>query len=286
MKTKAIKDLCRLPDKQLFEMVSKGLSLIVDNAHHIEQDSHILTAKKRPQGYKILQSFAAEEAAKFFILIDAVRCPRQPAKVFSRQLSYFDQHLAKGIYSYYFWLRPHDFGKVREWIESETKEYYLDGPEGFDWIFRNEIIRKREEIIYVDFVESDGQNYWTSPGDYRVRPILPIGPASEIPVLKLARLVHGLGCTTPGGLEQIAKLWRKVSMKDDFDWKKLREMNIHTLRVLENQDLFSKTPPQETTSFIVDRWLFPLYSLDLGKVKVDKNELREIQEKMAFDLYY
>ena len=286
MKTKAIKDLCQLPDKQFFETVSNGLSLIVENAHQIEQDSHILGTQKITQGYKILQSFAAEEAAKFFILVDAVRCPPQPEKVFSRQLSYFDQHLPKGIYAFYFRLRPQDFGEVHEWIELETKEYYLDGPEGFDWIFRNEIIRKREETIYVDFVESDGQHYWTSPRDYRVSSALSILPASEIPVLKLARFLHSLGCTSPDSLELIARLWRPIIMRDDFDWKELRKMNSQTLKELEDHGLLHKKPDEETLTFILDRWLFPLYSLDLREVKVDKNELREIQERKAFDLYY
>jgi hypothetical protein len=46
-----------------------------------------------------LKLFVEEEAAKFHILLDAVRCPREPADRFSRQLGYFNQHPVKGLYA-------------------------------------------------------------------------------------------------------------------------------------------------------------------------------------------
>jgi hypothetical protein len=48
-------------------------------------------------------------------------------------------------------------------VDRERKEFYLDGPNDVDWIFYNDILRTREETIYVDFVENDGQHVWHDP---------------------------------------------------------------------------------------------------------------------------
>jgi hypothetical protein len=37
--------------------------------------------------------------------------------------------------------RPANLGEVHRAIIKECHEYYLDGPNGFDWIFRNDIIQ-------------------------------------------------------------------------------------------------------------------------------------------------
>lgn len=286
MKEKAIKDLCQFSDAQFFEKVSEGLGRIVENASQLERDSHLLAEENRPQGYKILESFATEEAAKFFILIDAVRCPKQPGNIFPRQLSYFNHHLPKGIYAYYYYLRPADFKAVCEWIESEKEQYYIDGPEGFEWIFRNRIISRREETIYVDLIEDDDGNYhWTTPQDYRASPKESVVTPFELPVLKLAMFFQNIGCTTPDSLKLIAEMWRPIQMNDDFSWHQLQELNIKTLEKLMHHNLLQKPISDDEVSYIIDRWLFPLYSLNLHPKDVDKAKLREMQERMAYNLY-
>ena len=69
------------------------------NALLLWRDATRLAMACRPQGYQILKFLVEEEAAKFHILLDAVRCPRQTNDMFARQLRYFTKHLARGLYT-------------------------------------------------------------------------------------------------------------------------------------------------------------------------------------------
>jgi len=284
MRTKAIRDLARLSDSELFREISNGLELVLENAHQIEEHSRFLAENGKTRGYKILHAIAAEEAAKYLILIDAIRCPRSSSKIFSRQLGHFDKHLSKGIYAHYYELSPATFREVREWIESELEEYYLDGPEGFEWIFRNEILQRREEIFYVDYIESDNEHQWFSPKQYDIDNATLMGVITP-PIMEIARALRDAGFNNPDALALIAEFWRPIPITDNLTWNELREYNCQTLNKLESKNLLH-TSSKSIFSKIIDKWLFPLYCIDLGIVLVDKSRLRDIQERRAFDLYY
>jgi hypothetical protein len=79
VKPRAIKDLSQLNDAELLSEVSEGPCLCVGNALRLWRDARKLRVSRRAQGFEILRLFVEEEAAKFHILLDAVRCPRQPA---------------------------------------------------------------------------------------------------------------------------------------------------------------------------------------------------------------
>ena len=74
-------------------------------------------------------------------------------------------------------------------------------------------------------------------------------------------------------------------MRDGFSWKELEGINIQTLEELANQGLLQEMPTEEMRSFVIDRWLFLLHSLNLGKGKVDGEDLRKIQDEIATRLY-
>ena len=195
-------------------------------------------------GSEILRLAAEEEAAKVLILLDAVRCPRvERQSDFNRQLQYFNDHLAKGIYAQYCWRRPHSFSAVREWVDRERKEYYLDGPNNVDWIFYNEILRQREETIYVDYVENDGAHFWHDPR-----------------------------CTDELGLQTIDE---NLTVHALFDLNNNCLESLHAVGLLETDD-------SGVITTIANRWLFPLYPLDLRKDRVSKDELRNIQRDWGF----
>ena len=83
-----------------------------------------------------------EEAAKYHILLDAVRTDRR-ATAFSTQLSRFNDHLAKGLYAGYQSTAPASYGESLAFLERERRELYLDGFNDVDWIFGNDILRER-----------------------------------------------------------------------------------------------------------------------------------------------
>jgi len=234
VRPRAIKDLSQLNDAELLSEVSEGLRLCVGNALRLWRDARKLRVSRRPQGFEILRLFVEEEAAKFPILLDAVRCPRQPADRFAQQLGYFNQHLAKGLYAeYYNFASPSDLAEVRRYMDGERQALYLDGPNHVDWVFRNDILRKREESIYVDYVvyadSLRDEHHWHSP-DPRLMGLWLL--SSRPRVLDVALAIHGAGMTTEAALAKIADLWRASPMDDTIKWPVLRQLNVRTLNIL------------------------------------------------------
>ena len=273
MRTRAIKDLCQLSDPQFFEVVGRGMDLVVRNGAQLVEDAKILAANERGRSAKILEHVAQEEAAKFFILLDAVRCPRQPADRLTRQLARFNHHHPKGIYVEYYGSRPADFKESLRYIELHRPEYYLDGPNDVDFILRNRILQEREERLYVDYVEYDGEYGWNTPSLYDH---LPSMIYDVVGVVGLANLMHRAGFHKPAALAIIAREWRGFQFDENTHWSDYRQQNIKTLeemrsaRVLEDID-------QHAFSRIVDEWLFPLHGVDIGLKQVDRDDLRRQQ---------
>lgn len=86
MRARAFADLSQLSDPDFFQEISEGLQLIARNVGAIDADSRTLVEADRGRGARILHAFAAEEAGKYLILLDAVRCPRVPPERFVAQL--------------------------------------------------------------------------------------------------------------------------------------------------------------------------------------------------------
>jgi AbiV family abortive infection protein len=271
MRSKAIRDLVQLSEGDFFREVSIGYYRVLQNAIKINRDAESLRDQKRPNGCRILYGIAEEEAAKCLILIDAVRCPRNPQDVLSQQLSRFNDHLAKGLYAEACHWKSPNFTEFSNHVDNQRKEFYLDGPSDIDWLFRNRISSRREETIYVDYAEADGKHFWLTPRDDDF--MLPVTPNS----LSLAEAFSEAGCATPEAFQVIAELWRSILLKPNFTWMELRELNYQTLKTLDEKDLL-KEQPQSVYSTIIELWPFPMFALDL-KIKGNKAELREIQEK-------
>jgi len=280
VRVKAIQDLAQLSDAAFFEQVAVGTALCLSNAKRIYGDHASLVSAERPRGAEILRLTAEEEASKVLILLDAVRCPRTKlAAEFGRQLQYFNDHLAKGIYAQYCGFRPATFGEIRRWVDLERKEFYLDGPNGVDWIFYNDILRRREETIYVDYVESEGDHLWHDPTKFDELALSFVIP-NRNPVFRLVTALGDAGCLSSPTLAIMADVWRPLSMDDDLLWSSLREWNIKMLERMEQKKLL-KTTESATYDLIVNEWLFPLYPLDLTKERIDKNGLRDIQQQWS-----
>lgn len=278
MRVRAIPDLAQLSDHAFFEEIQEGTALCLSNANRIHEDYVSLAAQRRVRGAEILRLAAEEEAAKVLILLDAVRCPRaRLPEEFRRQLQYFNDHLAKGIYAQYCGRKPLDLADAKRWVDRERKEFYLDGPNDVDWIFYNEILRTREETIYVDFVENDGQHVWHDPTVLdEIR--LPLVMPRKDPVVRLVNALSDVGCLLSPALDIIAQIWRPLVLDDDFSVFTLRDWNAKTLEIM-NQRGVLRAQADEVYAVIVNQWLFPLWPLDLRKNPVDKSSLREIQQR-------
>jgi hypothetical protein len=219
-----------------------------------------------------------EEAAKFHILLDAARCPRNPQDIFARQLKYFSQHLARGLYAMCYNWHPMDLAETKGHIDRERQTLYLDGPNDIDWIFRNDVERRREEAMYVDYVAYRDayrdEHIWHCPNPQLLRMYIPvILPA----VLRAADALYHIGVTQPAAVRSIAETWRDLQVTDAFTWQQARDANVRTIEHLEHAGLLRRQP-QATYATLVNGWIAPLFPLDLTPLNVDAVALRDAQE--------
>src|SRR5437867_2499498 len=271
MRTRAIRDLAQKSDRDFFDEVATGLDHIARNAIRLEEEVRFLCENRRARGHRILRAVATEEAAKFLILLDAVRCPRRLPEAFSRQLGRFHDHLSKGLYAGCVEWRYWTFGEFKDRIDRERVDFYLDGPNDVDWIFPNEILHTRESTFYVDYVRTDDGHIWLS-SDERDR-LLETGlPYHEPMVLQLVRSLHAIGFANAAALSVIAGIWRPTEMTLDFDRRALGELNRQTLEALQAKQLLADAL-EGTDQLAIDRWPFPLWSLDLSPIEVDQADL-------------
>lgn len=279
MRTKAIADLGQKEDNELFEQISFGLSIIIENAYSIEKSAEkLINDRNNIRGAHILRAVALEELAKCLILLDVIRCPRNNDIQFTVQLKKFNDHLSKGLYINYCEIRPATFSEVKEWVEIHRREYYLDGPNDVDWIFKNWILQQREENIYVDFIESNGDHFWITPKRYDEYALKRFNLEITPDIIKLVYAMADCGFFKKESIKIIANYWRSIEINDDLHWQLIREYNDYTLQLLNEKDLLNDQPKYKYV-LIKDRWFFPLYQLDMKIEKVNKNELRKIQEQ-------
>ena len=132
---RSILNLEQLSDIALYETLSEGMPLIVDNATNLDDTARRLYRDEEYRASEVMRGFAEEEAAKVLILIDYVRCPRsweQRAQVLKR----FYGHVAKRIHAMACdFPRIASFKELSSLVEGECRPWYLDGPNGIDWIF-------------------------------------------------------------------------------------------------------------------------------------------------------
>ena len=286
---RAIKDICQFSDAKLFDEVATGIGHVIDAVAEL----NLATKKLRKVGNhypaRVLEHLAKEEAAKVLILVDAVRCPLKNQKERSRTLGYFYDHLAKAIFADACTWRPVDFAEVMRHVNYDRQEFYLDGPNGADWIFPNAIRRRREDGLYVGYVREDTDEglgsecyYWVPPQSERLMDgVFRYTPPE---VIDLARALFQAGVTTPEGLSVVAEIWRPIDVRAEMHFSELEQLNWRTLEVMEERGVL-QPESDHGYALIKRRWGFPLWPLDLRVLKVDKVKLREVQRDWSPEDY-
>lgn len=276
MRPRSIYSLASLPEPQFLQELTTGLELISEHVHELELAVNTLTVSKRWRGSEAIRVFADEEAAKFLILLDAVRCDRRHQLRRSTQLKRFNQHLAKGIYANVCEMRPASYDELLRFIGQLRQRYYLDGPNDVDWIFRNEIEASREEHLYVDYVQSDQGSQWQSPQMYDdVISGFSMAPSSAVVQLVAAMVRAGL--STAAGLENVASTWRSFDPRPNMPWSEVATRIHDTLVILYDAKLMASDFSQNDERVIKENWTFPLHGADLSPIDVDPEMLREQQ---------
>ena len=257
---RAAVDLATIPDERLFEEMAQGIGHIVGNATSLNKAALTLHEAGQHRAGAILRGFVEEESAKILILIDAIRSPREKR---GSTLKRFYNHLAKRIYAdATFHARFYTFEGICMFVDRQRRRYFLDGPNGVDWIFPNEVLSERERAIYVDFMKDtthlSGEYFWSFPFDTEDS-----GHAYEPPaVLTLAQALADAGAASPRGLAIFADAWRQFVPSESTQLQDLREHIKLTLEDLVRRGI--ATCDQASIDFIFSHWTFPLWPLDLS----------------------
>lgn len=273
---RATKSLVSLSAANFYVAVAEGLGLIAEHVDALVSGIEQLSTSGTGRAVEVVAALAEEEAAKYLIMVDAVRCPFDQQKVRAVQLGRFGDHLAKGIYARVTEMRPASWTELLGLIESLRQQYYLDGPNDVDWIFRNELLASREERLYVDYVLAEGEGTWWSPR--RFDDSFPWAPSSAVRVLEALAVA---GTSTPEGLKALANVWTTLSLPseatcldDDVSWAaEIRP------RVLQSLDALPESGQLQADQVrvLLDCWHYPLYSAELRQISVDLETLRQRQ---------
>jgi hypothetical protein len=278
MQPRATHILAQLPDAIFLEAIASGLRLTAEWIQDLERAAARLDPTESG-GAEVLQVVANEEAGKYLILVDAVRCPRTKQKPRTRQLKRSNDHLAKGIYSTVVDYSAGTYDEFVGYFEHLRLSHYLDGPNDTDWIFRNEIEANREQRLYVDFVQTDDGSRWWEPQRYDR-----LGGLSSVPsnAVEIVLSLDRLGLGTPEGVRVLAETWRPFS-PGGSTWSELTETMERMFQGLINSGVLTESPAQADLSRLLDRWPWPLYDAEMSKIDVDLDELRQRQANHIWD---
>ncbi|MDH3976566.1 MAG: AbiV family abortive infection protein [Deltaproteobacteria bacterium] len=278
MKHRAIKNLIQLNSAEFIKEVSVGLEKIYESCEALHRSSLTLEKNEEYRGARIIESVAKEEAAKFLILIDAIRCPKKQQKLLSRQLDKFNEHLAKGIYAKMCSWRPDTYVSLSRYIDRELEEFYLDGPEGVEWIFRNSIISNREESMYVDYVQYEEDSHtWLTPKRFED---IGIGISSYNSAVEMAKAFYLTGVSSEASLALFAEYWRNFEFSPKTHYQEFRKANLGSLDLLDERGLL-KEAPDSCYSLLINEMPFPVYKESMRMNHVSINELKEVQKNWS-----
>jgi hypothetical protein len=144
---------------------------------------------------------------------------------------------------------------------------YLDGPNEVDWIFRNQLIAEREQTLYVDFVDYEDTSEWVTPAAYD-REFY----AARTAVADLV-IADKLGITRREGLDVVADAWVGRSIADSSHWQEILRINRRVLDEVVPIGAPTADASTQDASLVLDRWGFPMGSLDLRQSQVDREAL-------------
>jgi AbiV family abortive infection protein len=279
VQARALKRVAQLPKPARLEVIAEGLGLLAEHVSKLRDDVHQLAEAQRPRGFAALAAQADEEAAKALILLDVVRMGWRDQDLVQRQVRRFYDHLARRIYAEVAEMRPATFGEVRELVDSMRPALYLDGPNDFDWIFRNQLLARREEQLYVDYVHDEDGDRWVTPAAYA-----DIRFGYSTPVLDLVVAASNVGLCSRHGLEVAATVWKGVAFDDSTHWVEVEARNREVLEQLEGRGLMLPQATPEDAWRVVDRWTFPLGALELEEMPVTLQELQAERERRLANL--
>jgi hypothetical protein len=270
-------NLASLHPTQLLSALAEGLRLVAEHVGALEQIASRQEGPAAARAVEVLRVVSDEEAGKFLILLDVARAVETEPALKADQLRKAGNHIAKGIYQRAVDIRPADFAELLRFAKGLRASHYLDGPNDVDWIFRNEIEAEREEKLYVDYVATDDGDSWYSPSRYD-----DLGPDYPSGAVELVLAMTRAGFCSAEVLTTIVDVWHEFRPEPETHWRDCRELNQATLERIP-VDIVDPELSDEDVSRILNTWTFPMYDVDLRKIDVKLEDLRERQRNWSPD---
>lgn len=273
MEPRSFKRIASLSPAERIPFVSEGLALLAHNVAELLQEAKFCWPEA-PRASTIAGSVAAEEAARALMLVDYLRPPKgvDDARL-SEHLGSVIDHVARGVYVESYEGRPVDFAEMRRFLDLVRQPYYLDGPTGYDWIFRNSIEAGREELFYVDAVYSGAGLEWLRPGATvelikSVRSFARHDPQVRRICTVLLDL-HAAGLLQPDALKILRSLWAGAELDDSTGWRVYDALNREFVDRCHAQGLVTN---EMHIDRVVDWFLFPLCGVRLRGFSPDERK--------------
>ncbi len=254
------------------------MSHLVRTVAVLSADAAELAEQGRHQSAAVLRGFADEEAAKVLILLDVVRGGWRNRELVKVGFAAFYDHLARGLYVEAYEMVPADVAEVRRYLDLARAQFYLDGPLDVDWVFSNWVTTRREEALYVDYIQDEnGVGRWNDPGERAAMYGEPFMVPHTSRAVVLVSALHRLGALTETGLQATRTAWAGVVVDDDMRWVRLNEVNTQVLQALLDTGHITEADGS-SVGLVREHWNFPLTGLDLKLRKVELEELRRTRE--------
>lgn len=263
--------LIQLSNEARFPILGEGLELLGDRVAHLATSVAALQKADDVIAASALDVICTEEAAKVLILLDLARC-MHPQRAFVNGCKYFYSHLARGIYAHVHDGNPADFSEIMKYVDVLRPSHYLDGPNDADWIFRNDILRGRETALYVDYEESQPNEFEWTGGDEELLYV----PA------RLTHLILALrtaGVLSEAGARATSKVWKSARFDPSTRWEFCRDKAKEVLIEVALQQRKHPTPELRAAwRTVSEKWTFPLNHLDLN---IDQVTIKEMSDRQA-----
>lgn len=264
-----------LPETQRFPVMAEGLAMMHEHTECLHRDFEALCQQGRFRSAAVLRAFADEEASKIMILLDVARAGWGDHSRVHKLLKWaMYDHLSRGLYVRAYEGQPASMQEVREFVDVMRQELYLDGPNSFDFIFRNEVRSAREDLLYVDYVETEDGYYWSSPATQEQ---FIFDMSSTIVRLTLA--LGRLGLLSLEGLKATRDSWRGQDVTEDTYWQQIRQINMQVLSTYATRHGVNQWS-KEDASTVLEHWCFPLFDVDLRARPVTPQELNELRNSL------
>lgn len=270
VKARQFHRLAGLPKRQCQQLVLEGLHSLGENIATIAKELEVCNEARSSRAARLLHNVGKEEAGKFLLLIDAWRSPSSDQARIARQFRRAGDHLSKLIYAQVADYSIGSQGELLGAVDRHRQALHLDGPNDYDWIFRNALLMERETALYVDLVETEGGLSWWAPCDIAL-------PMSVPDSVRLVQELLTTGLVSLEGLDALSSAWTEFDAHTDSHCSEWRARTEEALLQFPDNVVDGHWRP--SARFVADRWPMPMVEVEIERVIVEVEALIEERKR-------